>query len=69
MEVYILQGTVKFFHNRKKYGFITPDDGGEDLFFHISALEEGVDVGEGDSVEFELEQGDKGPKAINVTKL
>lgn len=64
-----MQGTVKFFHNRKKYGFITPDDGEEDVFFHVSALEEDESVSEGDEVEFEVEQGDKGPKAVNVRKL
>lgn len=64
-----MQGTVKFFHNRKKYGFITPDEGGEDVFFHVSAMEEGVNLDEGDQVEFEIEQGDKGPKAVNVVKL
>ncbi len=63
-----MQGTVKFFHNRKKYGFITPEDGGEDVFFHVSELEV-ESVEEGDEVEFEVEEGDKGPKAVNVKKL
>lgn len=64
-----MKGTVKFFHNRKKYGFITPEDGGEDVFFHVSSLGEGETVSEGDEVEFEVEEGDKGPKAVDVKKL
>lgn len=63
-----MQGTIKFFHDRKKYGFITPEDGGEDVFFHVSDLGE-ESVGEGDEVEFEVEEGDKGPKAVNVKKI
>jgi len=66
--VFILQGTVKFFHDRKKYGFITPDDEGEDVFFHVSDLGE-ESVSEGDQVEFEVEEGDRGPKAVNISKL
>ncbi len=64
-----MKGTVKFFHDRKKYGFITPDDEGEDVFFHVSDLVEEESVSEGDEVEFETEEGDRGPKAVNVEKL
>lgn len=64
-----MKGTVKFFHDRKKYGFITPDDEGEDLFFHVSDLGEEESVSEGDEVEFEVGEGDRGPKAVNVQKL
>ncbi|PHQ61645.1 MAG: cold-shock protein [Maribacter sp.] len=57
-------GTVKFFNNSKGFGFITPDDGSKDLFVHQSALV--TEIEEGDKVSFEVEQGDKGPKAVNV---
>lgn len=62
-----MEGTVKFFNNEKRYGFITPDDGGEDYFVHAS----GVDgtIKEDDQVTFEVEEGDRGPKAINVKKV
>ncbi len=63
-----MQGTVKFFHNRKKYGFIEPEDEGEDVFFHVSEID-GETVEKGDEVEFEVEQGDRGPKAVNVKLL
>ncbi len=61
-----MKGTVKFFHDRKNYGFIETDEMDEDVFFHSSELEEGESVEEGDEVEFEQEEGDRGPKAVNV---
>lgn len=63
-----MKGTVKFFHDMKNYGFITPEDGEEDVFFHIEEVE-GDSIGEGDEVEFEPEEGDKGPKAVDVKVL
>lgn len=60
-----MHGTVKFFHDVKNYGFITPDDSEEDVFFHISEVE-GDSIAEGDEVEFEQTEGDKGPKAVDV---
>ena len=62
------QGTVKWFNPEKGYGFITPDDGGKDLFVHYSAIQaDGFKtLNEGQKVEFEVTQGQKGPQAVNV---
>jgi CspA family cold shock protein len=57
-------GTIKFFNESKGFGFITKDDGG-DLFFHISEVQ-GNEPRDGDKVEFEIGQGQKGPCATNV---
>jgi len=62
-----MKGTVKFFNNMKGFGFIAGEDGKE-YFVHQSALKEGVTIKDNDSVEFEVEQGDRGPKAANVSK-
>ena len=65
----MLEGTVKWFNNKKGYGFITKEDG-EDVFVHWSSINgEGFKtLVEGDRVQFEVEQGEKGPAAINVEK-
>ena len=60
-----MNGTVKFFNDMKRYGFISGEDG-EEYFVHQSGLEEGVVIQEDDEVEFEVEESDKGPRAINV---
>lgn len=62
------RGTVKWFNEKKGYGFITPDDGGQDLFVHHSSIEgEGFKtLRDGQTVEYEVGQGQKGPAAINV---
>lgn len=62
-----MKGTVKFFNDMKGFGFIAAEDETE-IFVHQSALEEGVSLRENDTVIFEVEQGDRGPKAINVKK-
>jgi CspA family cold shock protein len=61
-------GTVKWFNGDKGYGFITPADGGKDLFVHFSAIQgEGFkSLDEGAQVEYEPQDGEKGPQAGNV---
>ena len=61
----MLTGKVKFFNQEKGFGFITPDDGGDDIFVHVTGLADGP-INEGDNVEYELGEGRKGPCAINV---
>ena len=60
-------GTVKFYNEAKGFGFITPDNGGKDLFVHSTTIQNGP-IKEGDKVEFEIGQGDKGPRAENVSR-
>ena len=62
-----MKGTVKFFNEVKGFGFIAGDDGKE-VFVHKSALAAGVTLQEKDSVTYDVEQGDKGLKAVNVRK-
>ena len=62
-------GTVKWFNDAKGYGFIAPSEGGKDVFVHYTAVTgDGFKtLAEGAQVEFEVEQGEKGPQAQNVT--
>jgi CspA family cold shock protein len=60
-------GTVKFYNRMKKFGFISQDEG-EDVFVHESGIVEGP-ISDDDKVEFDVEKGDKGLKAVNVKKI
>lgn len=64
-----LSGTVKWFNDAKGFGFITPDDGGEDLFAHFSSIQMNgfKTLKEGQKVTFEIAQGPKGKQALNIT--
>jgi len=66
-----IQGTVKWFNNEKGFGFITRNDGEKDVFVHHTAISGGgfKSLAEGDQVEFEVVQGQKGPAAQNVSKV
>jgi cold shock protein len=58
------EGTVKFYNEEKGFGFITPNNGGAEIFVHASGLSE--TIRENDSVRFDVEEGRKGPNAVNV---
>jgi len=61
-------GTVEFFHDRKGYGFIETDDVDDDVFFHMEDVG-GPDLEEGQEVEFEIEDADQGPRAVDLQRL
>ncbi len=60
-------GTVKFFNRSKGFGFITPDEGGKDVFVHQNGLID--EINEGDKVSYDVEEGEKGLNAIKVKKI
>lgn len=61
------KGKVKFFNETKGFGFISPENGGEDVFVHTSGLNE--NIRENDNVSYEVENGRKGLNAVNVTVI
>lgn len=65
-----IKGQVKWFNESKGFGFITPADGSKDVFVHFSAIEVTASKpAEGQNVEFEIQDGQKGPSAVNVTAI
>ncbi len=65
----IMKGTVKWFNDSKGFGFITAEDGKDVFVHHTSIQAQGFkSLAEGDKVTFDVEKGDKGPKAVNVVK-
>ncbi len=67
-QVAMAKGTVDFFNDTGGYGFIETEDADEDVFFHMEDVG-GPDLEEGQEIEFDIEQADKGPRATNVQRL
>ncbi|MGC8478870.1 MAG: cold-shock protein [Candidatus Micrarchaeia archaeon] len=63
-----MKGKVKMFNSSRGFGFITGEDG-KDVYVHMTAIQGGASLAVGDSVEYEVEQGDRGLRAKNVRKL
>ena len=61
-------GKVKFFNDETGFGFIKPDDGGNDIFVHVTGIEAGS-LAENDQVEYEIGEGKRGPCAVQVKKV
>jgi CspA family cold shock protein len=66
-----MKGKVKWFNESKGFGFATPEDGSKDVFVHFSAMQGSgfKTLAENDAIEFDIEQSDKGPRAVNVRKV
>ena len=62
-----MNGKVKWYNARKGYGFIEGEDG-KDVFIHRTSIPQGIFLNEGDKVEYEIEESDRGPKAVNIKK-
>ena len=62
-----MNGKVKWYNPRKGYGFIEGEDG-KDIFIHRTSIPQGTFLKEGDKIEYEIEETDKGPKAVNIKK-
>ncbi len=62
-------GQIKFYNDTKGFGFISPDDGARDVFFHHSSVSPKQKLTDGDAVEFTSEQGDRGEKAVRVVPV
>ncbi|WP_145586496.1 transcription antiterminator/RNA stability regulator CspE [Yersinia rochesterensis] len=67
----MMKGQVKWFNESKGFGFITPADGSKDVFVHFSAIQDQgfKTLAEGQNVQFSIENGQKGPSAVNVTAI
>ena len=63
-----MKGKIKWYNSRKGYGFIEGEDK-KDTFVHRDSIPDGTSLNEGDQVEYEIEDSDKGPKATNIKKL
>jgi CspA family cold shock protein len=63
-----MKGAIKWYNSRKGYGFIEGEDG-KDIFVHRTSVPTGTFLNEGDKVEYEVEESERGPKAINIKKL
>lgn len=61
-----MKGTIAFFHDQNLYGFIETDEMDDDVYFSLDEQDDGLEVEEGDEVEFEKEEADRGPKAVNM---
>lgn len=64
-----MKGTVTFYHDQRHYGFIETDELDDDVFFHMDEQDDGLDIDEGSEVEFDQEEADRGPKAVNIAAL